>query len=295
MPDGSDQTPLLRRRPFLIATGGLVLAGVVGTARLGQRGWNRLTRDCGPPPTDVLAGGWDVQRGTLTSQHVDGPVGWVVARPPETPTGLVIVLPGRGNVATDVVDRLRFHDRAAAERSTLALAAVDPGTSYWHPRANGEDRMSMLVDEFAPLAAEQAGVAGPLGLHGWSMGGYGALLAGAEQRLPVRAVATSAAALWTSQVEQSGAVADAFDGPDDYAAHDVLRRAGELSGVPVRVACGQSDPFYSANRALAGALPPPTLLEAEPSFPDGCHDERFWQVAFPGHLAFLRAALGATR
>jgi hypothetical protein len=290
VPDGPDQTPLLRRRPFLLATGGIVVAGVVGAARVGERGWDRLTRDCGPPPADVPPGGWDVQRGTLTSQHVEGPVGWVVARPPETPTGLVIVLPGRGNVAADVVDRLRFHDRAAAERSTLALASVDAGQSYWHPRASGEDRMSMLVDDLAPLAAEQAGVAEPLGRHGWSWGGYGALLAAAEQRLPVRAVATSAAALWTSQAEQADAVGDAFDGPDDYAAHDVLGRAGGLA-TPVRIACGRSDPFYSANRALAGALPAPTLPEAEPSFPDGCHDERFWQVAFPGHLAFFRTAL----
>jgi S-formylglutathione hydrolase FrmB len=150
--------------------------------------------------------------------------------------------------------------------------------------------MAMLVEDLAPLAAERAGVAEPLGLHGWSMGGYGALLAAAEQRLPVRAVATSAAALWTSQAEQADAVGDAFDGPDDYAAHDVLGRAGGLA-TPVRLACGRSDPFYSANRALAGALPVPTLPEAEPSFPDGCHDERFWQVAFPGHLAFFRTAL----
>lgn len=45
-----------------------------------------------------------MQRGTLTSQHVPDPVGWMVARPPETPSGLLIVLPGRGNVAADVVD-----------------------------------------------------------------------------------------------------------------------------------------------------------------------------------------------
>jgi hypothetical protein len=54
----------------------------------------------------------------------------------------------------------------------FALASVDGGESYWHPRDSGEDAAAML-DEFVPLLACHGLDVRPLGFLGRSMGGFG--------------------------------------------------------------------------------------------------------------------------
>jgi pimeloyl-ACP methyl ester carboxylesterase len=85
---------------------------------------------------------------------------------------------------------------------------------YWHRRTTGEDRMRILLEEFTQLIGSRFGLH-PRPLLGWSMGGYGALLA--AERHPARfpAVAVSSAAVWPSYARQHAAVPDAFDGPAD--------------------------------------------------------------------------------
>ena len=63
------------------------------------------------------------------------------------------------------------------------LVAVRGGDTYWHPRASGEDALAMLLDEFIPYCRRELRLGGAAGeaVMGWSMGGYGALLA-AESR-----------------------------------------------------------------------------------------------------------------
>src|SRR5207248_2870938 len=69
------------------------------------------------------------------------------------------------------------HDGTAEVGAPLVIAAVDGGhSSYWHRRADGSDALRMLLEEFVPLA-EQGRSGLPKALLGWSMGGYGALLA----------------------------------------------------------------------------------------------------------------------
>jgi S-formylglutathione hydrolase FrmB len=87
------------------------------------------------------------------------------------------------------------------------------------------------------------------------MGGYGALLAAEIQPGGFAAVAVASPAIWTSYAAQHGAVPDAFDGPADDAAHDVLARTARLRRIPIRVDSGDADPF------LPG-MPRPDLLAA---------------------------------
>ena len=134
----------------------------------------------------------------------------------------------------------------------FALAAVDGGPdNYWHRRTTGDDPRRMLFDEFVPLLGRQGLRASRIGLLGWSMGGYGALLAAAELGPSrVAAVVASSPALW---LDPADAAPGAFDGPDDFRSHDVFARTADLARVPLRIDCGREDPFASATRELRSA------------------------------------------
>ncbi len=83
----------------------------------------------------------------------------------------------------------------------FALAAIDGGQSYWHRRADGEDRMAMLVEEFIPLCERRYHLGGSQARRaamGWSMGGYGVLLAAETYRKLFAAVVATAPAVWPS-------------------------------------------------------------------------------------------------
>lgn len=183
---------------------------------------------------------------------------------------------------------LRLPDYAAQAPPPIALAVVDSGVSYWHPRRNGEDRMAMLVDEFVPLIEQTYGLGdGGRATFGWSMGGYGALLAAQLHPRLFTAVAALSAAVWPNRAAQASAVPDAFDGGADYRRYDPFTHAGRLAHTPVFIACGTSDPFHAADVALAATLSPaPHTL-----FTSGCHDGNFWQNAAGPAFAFLSRAL----
>ena len=153
-------------------------------------------------------------------------------------------LPGRGSDARWVVDTLHVVDFVAAAGLRYAVAAVDGGESYWHRRASGEDRMRMLFDEFLPLLERRFGLR-PRAVMGWSMGGYGALLAAERRPARFRAVAVSSAAIWPTYAQQHAAVPDAFDGAADFARNDVFAGSGRLARTAVSISCGTADPFLA--------------------------------------------------
>ena len=86
----------------------------------------------------------------------------------------------------------------------------------------------MLFDEFLPLLERRFGLR-PRAVMGWSMGGYGALLAAERRPALFRAVAVSSAAIWPTYAQQHAAVADAFDGAADFARNDVFAGSGRLA------------------------------------------------------------------
>jgi enterochelin esterase-like enzyme len=217
-------------------------------------------------------------------------VGWSIAYPPGhragDPLPVVVALHGRGASHTTTFDVLRLGgvlDRLAADRGVppFALASVDGGDhGYWHRRADGTDAGAMVADEFVPLLAHRGLDTGRLGLYGWSMGGYGALLLAGRRAVPVRAVAVASPALFTASGDTPPG---AFDGAADYRRNDVFGEPARLAGVPLRIDCGRSDPFYAATRAFVGRLRP----RPRTSFGAGAHDATYWRKVAPAELAFL--------
>lgn len=220
-------------------------------------------------------------------------VGWSIAFPPGAQPGaslpVVVALHGR------FVDRTTlFGDRigldrflAAAGGPSYAIAAVDGGDTYWHPRASGEDAGAMVTDEFLPLLADRGLRTERIGLYGYSMGGYGVLrLAGLLGPGRVAAVVAVSPALWTS----AGATApDAFDDAEDFARSDVLGRQDQLRGIAVRVDCGRGDGFAPAVRRYVDGF----AADHRPAggFQPGGHDEPYWRSVAPVELAFLQQHL----
>jgi S-formylglutathione hydrolase FrmB len=168
----------------------------------------------------------------------------------------------------------------------FAVVAVDGGGSYWHKRASGEDTSAMVLDELIPMLSAQGLDTSRVGFLGWSMGGYGALLLGARLG-PARTAAICAVspALWTS----SGATAPgAFDGADDYAANSVWGLPA-LGSIPIRIDCGNSDPFYSATKQFISQLPSPP----SGGFSPGGHDGGFWSSQLPAEITWMAPLLTA--
>lgn len=207
-----------------------------------------------------------------------------MAVPPGGAKAVIMCLHGRNGSDSFAFESIGVHDFVAAQQLPWAVVGIDGGVnSYWHSRADGTDSQAMVFEELLPVVrAKLTSVA--LLLLGWSMGGYGALLAAADRRKEVSAVAAASPALWRS-VHQ--AAPGAFDGADDFDRHDVFRRVAALSEVPVWIGCGDADPFASASIALAAQLP-----LAATAFVPGSHDLELWRRFLPSQLAFFRRTVG---
>ena len=151
------------------------------------------------------------------------------------------------NLAAD--EALQRHLDAGG--APFAIAAVDGGDNWWHPRANGTDTQSMLVKEFAPFLGRRGYDLGRIGLFGLSMGGFGALLLASQGRLPgVRAVAAMSPAVWKAY---------------DPRLEQRLRRPGRLRG-PRRVRAPAPASRHCPNGSIAapGTTLPPRFVTTAP-------------------------------
>lgn len=198
-----------------------MVVGVGGAIEMGARRRTNLLyrlRLEKSPDRSVPDSHTPVVSGTLTSAHMSFPVKWSIAVPAGALTGVVYCLHGWGEDHRFAFDHIYLPDFAAAGDARLAIAAVDGGSdSYWHRRANGDDPLTMLLDEFIPLVESRIGVQ-PRALLGWSMGGYGALLAAETVPSRFRAVCATSPALFTSAASTAPG---AFDGAADYHRNDV--------------------------------------------------------------------------
>lgn len=289
---------VLTRRQLLASAGGVGVVGVgVAAGVFGPRALRHLTAgDCGPQGARPPASGAVVRYETIHSPYVAEPVEIAITLPPDArpgePLPVCICLPGRGGSGRDVMRVLRMHDfvaQAVADRGAtpFAVVGVDGGESYWHRRAGGEDRMAMLEKDVIPRVATRHGLGADgagRAVMGWSMGGYGALRAAQRNSEMFRAVVAVSPALW---LRHADAVADAFDGADDYRRNDAFAAVQALRGTAVHVDCGAADPFVEATREFIRRLPePPTGGIAE-----GCHDPGYWLRVAPGQVDVLGTAL----
>ncbi len=271
---------------------GLVEDGVLpGKLRL-----DRMLGACGTrPPIPKVTPGAVVSGSFRSAARRGDEVGWSVAYPPgadpHAPLDVCVALHGRGGdhrfpfdflpvqyVLADAVDR-------GATRP-FAIAAVDGGSATnWHRRADGDDPEAMVTQELLPLLERRGLRTDRIGLWGWSLGGYGALLL-ASRLGPSRvaAVAASSPAIWRRYADVE---AGTFDDAADFARNDLFGRIGALDAVPLRIDCGTDDPFASAVRTFRRRL---TVAPAG-GLTSGCHDGAFWSRAAPAELAFLGAHL----
>jgi predicted esterase len=216
---------------------------------------------------------------------------WAIARPPgqTKPLRPVIALHGKGSDAGTVMAGGVEQGLAQAVNAGLppiAVVAVDGGGSYWHKRASGEDSGAMVLNELIPMLNTKGLDTSRVAFLGWSMGGYGGLLLGGRLGAPrTAAICAVSPALWLS----SGAAAPgAFDGPEDFSANSVFGMPA-LASIPIRVDCGNSDPFYSATRQFVAQLPNPP----SGGFSPGGHDASFWSAHLPAELTWMAPLLTA--
>jgi len=240
-----------------------------------------------PAPTMVTGSFVSAARGGITTN-------WAIARPPgqTRPLRPVIALHGKGSDAATVMAGGVEQGLAQAVDAGLppfAVVAVDGGGGYWHKRASGEDSGAMVLDELIPMLGNQN--LGNQNLDtsrvaflGWSMGGYGALLLGGRLG-PARTAAICAVspALWLSP---GAAAPGAFDGPADFAANSVFGMPA-LASIPIRVDCGDSDPFYAATQQFVAQLPTPPAG----GFSPGGHNPAYWSSQLPAELTWLAPLL----
>ncbi len=237
-----------------------------------------------PAPTMTTGSFVSAARGGITTN-------WAIARPPGQikPLRPVIALHGKGSDAATVMAGGVEQGLAQAVNAGLppfAVVAVDGGGTYWHKRASGEDAGAMVLNELIPMLDKQNLDTSRVAFLGWSMGGYGALLLGGRLG-PARTAAICAVspALWMS----SGAAAPgAFDGPDDFAANSVFGMPA-LASIPIRVDCGDSDPFYDATKQFIAQLPNPPAG----GFSPGGHNPGFWSSQLPAELTWMAPLLTA--
>lgn len=225
--------------------------------------------------------------GTATRWSLAGPD---LTTGPHPGLPLAVFLHGLGGSHSVLLDGLAAHE--ALQRHLdgggppFALAAVDGGDTWWHPRADGTDTQSMLVQEFVPFLGGRGYDLGRIGLFGLSMGGFGSLLLASQGRLPgVRAVAAMSPAVWEAY---ESSMEGAFDGPDDFAAHDVFTLRPSLAAMPKRIDCGTGDDLLATVRDYRAELPG----RVEGGFQPGGHDDSYWRSVLPGVLSFLGRNLG---
>lgn len=271
-----DSRGTISRRALLAGSAGLAAAGLAG---------------CAAGPFGHVAG--HTISGSLRSRWAKGLVGWSIHYPPGHEVGahlpVVISLHGRGADHTTSFHSLHLdrvlNDVVAAGIAPFAVASVDGGDhSYWHRRADGTDAGAMVRDDFLPLLRRRGLLTSRLGLFGWSMGGYGALLMTGQHVVSPRVVAVSSPALFAS----AGATAPgAYDDAADFDNHDVGAHPEWLRGVPLRVDIGTSDPFYAVTRRFVSELRP----HPAGGFESGGHDTSFWRREAPAQFRFLGSHL----
>ena len=303
----TDERSWTRRRVLAWSVGGIAALLGAGTAGIelvvhdvvpGHQALNELDGACAvvSPPFLFSAPG-AARSGQFFSPARNRTVGYTIAYPPGHGPGadlpLVVALHGYGADHLSVLSGLSLQAALALRVDgqplpPMAMVAADGGGGYWHAHP-GDDPMGMVVDELIPMCQALGLGRSPerIGVMGISMGGYGAILLAEKHPGLCAAVVAISPAVWIDYSQARAANSGAFISAEDFAANDVITHASSLAGTPVRVACGDSDPFHPGVKALARVLPAGAVVD----FSGGCHTGPFFSAQQPPSLRFLASQL----
>ena len=232
---------------------------------------------------DLIRGYWTtrgarIEHYVLHSRFVHADLHEIRVVPRHHDNWTLVFLHGRSSSPSSFLSQSFFDALHGLGRRAPVVLLLDGGDhSYWHNRADGAWG-SMVLDGAIPKH-------GRVAIGGISMGGYGAFeLAREARRGRFCAVGGHSPAFWLSAGQTAPG---AFDDAADFAAHDVFAGRAALSGIPVRIACGESDPFYPAVRQFLPGVPE----LAGTDFRAGGHTAALWRSTATGQLRFLAAAL----
>lgn len=256
----------------------------------------RLFHQCGSMPSLPSKGGYAVLTDTYRSTAMGRDMPYAVAAPSEGffehPLPLILALPGDGGSATDFADDIGLPNYA--NHGGLQACFVSPGdvdSSYYHPRRDGTDMAAFLLDELIPHVERREGAGGSgrnRAVYGVSMGGYGALrLAQERPDFFCAAVAESPAVFQTYHDAITGH-SHTFDSEADWERYGVWPTIDKSYWPPVRIDCGDADPFAATARQLLDRIP-----HAVGEISSGCHEHGFWRRRAPEAIAFLKSRLSS--
>lgn len=268
-----------------LATGGLLVNEGILPGRVRAYALLGLNGESAPIPDIAPGRRYD---GSFDSAARGGArTAWSLSVPPGLrPNGLPLLVCLHGaradhNAAFDAIGVDRFLAQAVAEGvAPFVVASVDGGAeSYWHPRADGTDSGAMIFDELVPILQSRFSLATTTALYGWSMGGYGVLRL-ALRGAPVHAVAACSPALF----ESYGDIArGSFDSKADFDREGLRGQGKAFPDVPVRIDCGNGDPFFFPVRDFVEDLP----HVPEGGFEDGGHKLGYMRRMLPNQFEFI--------
>lgn len=150
----------------------------------------------------------------------------------------------------------------------FVLAGADGGRTSWAGDGVDDDPQRMLLDEIPEWCAEHGFDSSRLATYGWSMGGYGALLAAIRNPGLLRSVA---------------ALSPAVRRDDEVSMH-----SGELDPASTAIWCGTADALHDAVHDMASHIPGGPAIE---SYEPGDHTRGYWNRITPAAFAFVGASL----
>jgi enterochelin esterase-like enzyme len=250
-----------------------------------------------PPPPEATPG--RTFRSSFYSRKRNRSVNYMLGYPPGVRLDAVLpvclCLHGYGENERAAFDTLGYHKLLAAAVKAkvppFVLASVDGGGGYWHPHPD-DDPLGMLTTEFPVILTQHGLPVDRFALLGWSMGGFGALLAATEQPATYAAVAANAPAFWPSYGDAHSVNPGAFSSEEEWNTWGNLPpRVEKLRYANIRIDCGESDPFEPVVSDLRGQLPDPGVVHIA----KGCHDATFWRSLAPLQLKMIGDALSAPK
>lgn len=183
----------------------------------------------------------------------------------------------------DALDAANQHRNSST--APLALVTVDAGNTYFHPRTTGEDSAAMIIHELLPILTHYNISLDRIGMHGESMGGYGALRIGGllgSGQCP--AIAATGPAMWLHSADSAPG---AFDNPSDFATYTLIGKEQQFSHTAITIDISNTDTFLPAVEKFIINLPHPPIVHHG----SGGHSYAYFNRVARSEFSFLSTHL----